>query len=50
LGGAPEPIAGRLLELNELQSGRAVDTDESWPQHVVESVLIVVSGVIGPSG
>lgn len=23
-----------------MQAGRAVDSDESWPQHVVESVLI----------
>jgi hypothetical protein len=39
-GGVPEPIAGRLLELNKMQAGRSVYADESWPQHVVESVLI----------
>jgi Ser/Thr protein kinase RdoA (MazF antagonist) len=32
------PTRARLIELNELQAGRAVDSDRSWPQHVVESV------------
>ena len=37
--GAPPPaIAERLLELNELQAGRAVDADENWPDAIVESV------------
>lgn len=33
-------ITDRLLELNELQAGRAVDQDLSWPGRVVESVLV----------
>ena len=37
---APARITQRLLELNELQAGRAVDADGSWPQRVVESVLV----------
>ena len=32
-------MTARLLELNELQKGRAVDDDRSWPAHLVESVL-----------
>jgi Phosphotransferase enzyme family len=34
---APE-IMDRLLVLNELQRGRSVDGDESWPETIVESV------------
>jgi hypothetical protein len=37
--GAPASwITARLVELNELQAGRAVDDDASWPQAAVESV------------
>ena len=37
--GAPAAwLTARLVELNELQAGRAVDDDTSWPQAVVESV------------
>ena len=36
----PAQITQRLLELNELQAGRAVDADGSWPQRVIESVLV----------
>lgn len=37
--GPPNPeLTARLLELNELQDGRGVDADESWPDAVVESV------------
>ncbi len=39
-GAGTEPIMARLLELNELQAGRAVDDDRSWPHSVVESVLV----------
>jgi hypothetical protein len=37
-GAPPGRIVARLLELNELQAGRAVDDDASWPQAVIESV------------
>ena len=38
--GASSPgVMARLLELNELQAGRAVDPEESWPDVIVESVL-----------
>jgi aminoglycoside phosphotransferase (APT) family kinase protein len=30
----------RLLELNELQSRRAVDDDRSWPQAIIDSVTV----------
>lgn len=37
--GAPAaPIVARLIELNELQAGRALDDDRSWPAAIVESV------------
>jgi aminoglycoside phosphotransferase (APT) family kinase protein len=36
----PAQITQRLLELNELQACRAVDADQSWPQRVIESVLV----------
>ena len=36
---APE-LMTRLLKLNELQEGRAVDGDPSWPDSVVESVMV----------
>src|SRR5918912_4639651 len=39
-GAPPGGIAGRLLELNELQAGRAVDDDTSWPRAIVESVEV----------
>jgi Phosphotransferase enzyme family len=32
------PIMSCLLELNELQEGRAVDGDATWPKTIVESV------------
>lgn len=38
-GGVAQTIVERLLELNELQAGRAVDADQSWPEHVETSVL-----------
>lgn len=39
--GAPAPwITARLLELDELQAGRAVDDDTTWPQAVVDSVEV----------
>ncbi len=40
LAKVPARITQRLLELNELQAGRAVDADGSWPQRVIESVLV----------
>jgi hypothetical protein len=40
LGGWDLEAPPRLRELNELQAGRAVDDDRSWPQRVVESVLV----------
>ena len=40
LARVPAQITPRLLELNELQAGRAVDADGSWPQRVIESVLV----------
>lgn len=39
-GGAPEAITARLLELNELQADSAIETDRSWPERVVESVMV----------
>jgi aminoglycoside phosphotransferase (APT) family kinase protein len=36
----PSDLERRLLELNEMQAGRAVDHDASWPQRVAESVLV----------
>jgi aminoglycoside phosphotransferase (APT) family kinase protein len=36
----PSSVSRRLLELNELQAARAVDDDASWPERVVESVLV----------
>jgi aminoglycoside phosphotransferase (APT) family kinase protein len=30
----------RLVELNELLAGRAVDVDSSWPETIVESVTV----------
>jgi hypothetical protein len=40
LGRIPPDLPQRLLELNELQAGRAVDGDMSWPARVIESVLV----------
>ena len=40
LAQVPDQLTQRLLELNELQAGRAVDADGSWPQRVIESVLV----------
>ena len=37
-GIASPAIMARLLELNELQAGAAVDDDSSWPNTIVESV------------
>jgi aminoglycoside phosphotransferase (APT) family kinase protein len=37
---ASPTITDRLLELSELQAGRAVDHDASWPRRVVESVHV----------
>lgn len=37
-GVAEQAVMARLLELNELQAGRAVDDDASWPATIVESV------------
>ena len=39
-GVAPPVVMSRLLELNELQAGRAVDGDSSWPDSIVESVRV----------
>jgi aminoglycoside phosphotransferase (APT) family kinase protein len=39
----PVGIRQRLLELNELQAGRAVDADGSWPERVIESVVVGLS-------
>jgi len=39
LGGWDVPFPARLLELNDLQEGRAVGTDRSWPATIVESVV-----------
>ena len=39
LGGWNVPMPPRLLELNDLQAGRAVDGDRSWPAAIVASVL-----------
>jgi hypothetical protein len=39
-GAASRGVTSRLLELNELQDGRAVDDDRSWPAYVAESVLV----------
>jgi hypothetical protein len=43
------PLIPRLLELNELQEGRAIDGDTSWPDSTIESVLVGFSeyAVIG---
>jgi hypothetical protein len=39
--GAPGPaVLAQLLELNELQGGRAVDDDRSWPASITESVTL----------
>jgi aminoglycoside phosphotransferase (APT) family kinase protein len=38
-GSARPAIIARLLELNELQAGWAVDDDASWPDSIVESVI-----------
>lgn len=40
LGGWRVPMHPRLLALNDLQAGRAVDDDRSWPAPVVESILV----------
>jgi aminoglycoside phosphotransferase (APT) family kinase protein len=37
---ARRTVMTRLLELNELQAGRAVDDDTSWPDSIVESVVV----------
>ncbi len=39
-GAASPEVMTRLLELNELQEGRAVDDDPSWPDSIVESVVV----------
>jgi phosphotransferase family enzyme len=39
-GAARPDVMARLLELNELQAGRAVDDDTSWPDSIVESVAV----------
>jgi hypothetical protein len=39
-GAGPPAVMKRLLELNELQAGRAVDDDGTWPQVVVDSVTL----------
>ncbi len=38
LGGWGMPLPARLLALNELQAGRSVDDDRSWPGVIVASV------------
>ena len=35
-GVAPAAVMSRLLELDELQEGRAVDDDARWPDSIVE--------------
>ncbi len=40
LGGWRVPLHPRLLELNELQMGLALDDDRSWPKAVVDSILV----------
>lgn len=40
LGGWGVPANARLLELNALQEGCAVDGDRSWPATLVESVVV----------
>src|SRR4051812_18547242 len=40
LATVPSDVARRLLELNEMQDGRGVDDDASWPERVAESVLV----------
>lgn len=40
LGGWEAPLPPRLLELNELQAGQAVDDDRTWPATLVESVTV----------
>jgi Phosphotransferase enzyme family len=40
LGGWRVAAPPRILELNELQAGRAVDEDRSWPAAVVDSVFV----------
>jgi hypothetical protein len=37
-GVASPEVMARLLELDELQAGRAVDDDSSWPETILESV------------
>jgi hypothetical protein len=39
LGGWNVPMPRRLLELVDLQAGRAVDDDRSWPATIVESLV-----------
>ena len=39
-GAGPPRVMSRLLELNELQAGGAVDDDRSWPQAIVDSVTV----------
>jgi hypothetical protein len=39
-GVAAPRIMTRLVELNELLAGRAVDVDSSWPETIVESVTV----------
>jgi len=39
LGDWEVPIPAGTIELNELQAGRAVDDDRTWPIAIVESVL-----------
>jgi aminoglycoside phosphotransferase (APT) family kinase protein len=39
-GAAPAPIMGRLLELNELQAGRAVADAPGWRETLVESARV----------
>jgi hypothetical protein len=39
-GAASPAVTARLLELNDLQRGCAIDDDRSWPADVAESVLV----------
>jgi aminoglycoside phosphotransferase (APT) family kinase protein len=39
-GSAPQPVMNRLLALNEMQADRALDSDTSWPDSIVESVVL----------
>lgn len=43
-GAASPQVMARLLELNELQEGRAVTDDASWPDVIAESVFTGLPG------